>query len=287
MEWFRFYDEVLDDPKVQRLPAQLFREWINILCIANRNDPRGTLPGIDDVAFSLRVSGAKCQATYKALTEAGLLIEVDGVMAPKGWDKRQRVSDNVAERVAKHRARNVTSNDTCNVTPPVTGNTPKTLPHARATDTETETDTEQKTTTTPKPKTAKAKPTADTAPNGTAVVDHPFALFEAMCEQTGIDPEAVPARDKGKQLAVAKRLVESGTSSGDVKSITKWLKSQSWRTGGVDLFIVEKEQMRWLSEGKPDGSSPDARRKPPANLQTNKERNDKSVWVADWPESTG
>lgn len=28
MQWFRFYDEALDDPKVQRLPPELFREQL-------------------------------------------------------------------------------------------------------------------------------------------------------------------------------------------------------------------------------------------------------------------
>lgn len=138
MEWFRFYDEVLDDPKVQRLPAALFRDWVNILCLCNRNDPRGVLPSIDDVAFGLRCSSTKAKTTVKKLHEAELLVTSDGVTYPNGWHKRQRVSDDVARRVAKHRARNVTGNDTGNVT----GNTADTLPHARATDTETDTETE-------------------------------------------------------------------------------------------------------------------------------------------------
>jgi len=30
--WFRFYAESVNDPKVQRLPAHLFKTWVNILC---------------------------------------------------------------------------------------------------------------------------------------------------------------------------------------------------------------------------------------------------------------
>jgi len=142
MEWFRFYDEVLDDPKVQRLPAPLFREWINVLCLCNRNDPRGQLPEIDDVAFGLRCSTAKARAIVRKLADADLLVTDDGVTHPHGWHKRQRVSDNVADRVAKSRARkqvsNVTGNTECNVT----SNDLETLPHVRATDTDTDTDTE-------------------------------------------------------------------------------------------------------------------------------------------------
>ena len=50
--WFRLYDAVLDDPKVQRLPDRIFKAWINLLCLASRHG--GTLPPVDDVAFALR-----------------------------------------------------------------------------------------------------------------------------------------------------------------------------------------------------------------------------------------
>lgn len=287
MEWFRFYDEVLDDPKVQRLPAALFRDWINVLCLCNRNDPRGVLPPVEDVAFGLRCSNTKAKNTINKLIQAELLVTVDDVTYPNGWHKRQRVSDDVAKRVAEHRARQAAKGVTSNEKSNVTSNGPETLPHARATDTEqNRTDTEL----TPKPpkaKPAKAKTPEPTAPNGTAVVDTPFALFESMCEQTGVEPAEVPKADKNKNLAVAKRLAESGTTAKDVADITRWLQSQAWRTGGVDMFTIEKERMRWQTAGKPDGSKPTPLRKPPANLQTNKEREDKSVWLGDWPEYTG
>ena len=40
--WFRFYNEALDDPKVQKLPPALFKSWVNLLCLTARHD--GTLP---------------------------------------------------------------------------------------------------------------------------------------------------------------------------------------------------------------------------------------------------
>ena len=52
--WFRFYDEALDDPKVQRLAPHLFKTWINLLCLASKED--GTMPSNDDIAFRLRIS---------------------------------------------------------------------------------------------------------------------------------------------------------------------------------------------------------------------------------------
>src|SRR5690606_27356182 len=107
MKWFRFYDEALDDPKVQRLSATMFRHWVNILCLANREPNRGYLPPLEDVAFGLRVNERKAQQVIDTLVEAGLLTKnPDSTVEPHGWKQRQRVSDNVAERVAKHRARN-------------------------------------------------------------------------------------------------------------------------------------------------------------------------------------
>jgi hypothetical protein len=105
MRWFRFYSEALDDPKVQRLPGDLFKAWVNLLCLANDGTPRGTLPSIEDIGFRLRLSPAKTRAIIDKLVDHGLLDEVDGNVTPHNWNDRQAKSDNVAERVQKHRAK--------------------------------------------------------------------------------------------------------------------------------------------------------------------------------------
>ena len=51
--WFRFYDGALNDAKVQRLPAPLFKAWVNLLCLASMHD--GVLPPVADISFSLRI----------------------------------------------------------------------------------------------------------------------------------------------------------------------------------------------------------------------------------------
>lgn len=51
--WFRFYDEALDDPKVQRLPGEDFKAWVNMLALASKHG--GQLPAIGDMAFALRM----------------------------------------------------------------------------------------------------------------------------------------------------------------------------------------------------------------------------------------
>ena len=131
--WFRLYDEMLDDPKAQRLPPQDFKIWINLLCLASRND--GKLPCISDIAFALRISENDAVTMVERLHIAGLIDKRNGGpdgfhYSPHGWEKRQYKSDNSADRVKKHREkRNGECNVSCNVT--------ETPP-----DTETDTDTE-------------------------------------------------------------------------------------------------------------------------------------------------
>ncbi len=113
MDWFRFYSEVVRDPKVQRLPSSTFKNWVNILCLASDNDPRGCVPPTVDIAFHLRFTEKKTAAVIKELVTAELIDVVDGRYEMHGWKTRQFQSDNVTERVRKHR-RNVS------VTPPDT-----------------------------------------------------------------------------------------------------------------------------------------------------------------------
>ncbi len=105
--WFRMYAEVVDDPKVQMLPPDLFKSWVNILCLACRNN--GILPPVDQLAFSLRCDEAHALAVVERLTSAGLIDRLaggsDGVRnAPHGWSKRQYKSDTSTERVKRFRA---------------------------------------------------------------------------------------------------------------------------------------------------------------------------------------
>ena len=120
MKWFRLYTDVLDDPKVQRLPAPLFRTWINLLCLAGKGD--GLLPGLADIAFALRLDEDDAVEAVGALTARGLLELVEGTLVPHNWHGRQFASDNVSERVKRfrERARVVPGNDahTLRETPP-------------------------------------------------------------------------------------------------------------------------------------------------------------------------
>lgn len=123
--WFRFYADVLNDPKVQKLPAELFKMWVNILCLAKNNN--GLTGTISDVSFALRETEESVSSAFQALEKAGLLDKYKGSWEPHNWRKRQFKSDTSTDRVKRYRerARNVT----------------ETAPETES-DTETETDSE-------------------------------------------------------------------------------------------------------------------------------------------------
>ena len=117
--WFRMYADVLDDPKGQKLPAPLFKVWVNILCLASRND--GMLPGLDDIAFALRIDEEATSKHIGELVARGLLDQGDA-LSPHNWKERQFKSDKdetATERKRAQRERDK-KRETATVTPDVT-----------------------------------------------------------------------------------------------------------------------------------------------------------------------
>lgn len=122
--WFRFYTEVLHDPKIHRLPVITRWRWVEVLCLANDQEPRGRIPDLTDVAFALRVSEPKAKSILRSLSDAGLLdTDECGRLWPHNWDRRQFISDDVTARVQRHRERSNVSQaqiETLHATPPET-----------------------------------------------------------------------------------------------------------------------------------------------------------------------
>lgn len=101
--WFRFYDDALNDPKVQKLSPKMFKNWVNILCLASKND--GEIPPIEDVAFSLRMPETEAASVLDKLNTCGLIDGNKGVMKPHNWNARQYKSDVSTDRVKQFRER--------------------------------------------------------------------------------------------------------------------------------------------------------------------------------------
>lgn len=122
--WLRLYVDVYDNPKVQSLPASLFRSWVNILCIAKKfGGKSGRLP-LENLAFYLRCEPRDVDPIIGELIRAGLVEYADDsgdrILRPKDWTERQMVDWSLStERVKKHRQRlkkAVTHHETFHVT---------------------------------------------------------------------------------------------------------------------------------------------------------------------------
>lgn len=89
MKWLRLYSEVLNDRKVQTLPPELFKTWINLLCLASEHSERGLLPSVPDIAFALRITEPETDAAIAGLIAAGLLENTENGVEIHNWRLRQ------------------------------------------------------------------------------------------------------------------------------------------------------------------------------------------------------
>lgn len=205
--WFRLYDEVVDDPKVQLLPDRLFKAWINFMCIASKNDPRGTLPRIEDIAYRLHLPVSKATSLLNELIQAGLFDCDQGKHRSHNWDSRQFQSDVSTERVKRfrERSRNVTDNvpETADETDQI---------QIQNTDTESETDTDTE---------------------GAVKYAPDFETFWAVSTKRGSKLEAFKV---WKQLRIGPHL------GAQVKSaMLKWMQSEQWQDETKQPHVC-----RWL-----------------------------------------
>jgi hypothetical protein len=61
--WFRFYDDVINDPKVLSLPEAMRWTWVAVLCAASKND--GNLPATDHLGLMLRVTKQRARRSSR------------------------------------------------------------------------------------------------------------------------------------------------------------------------------------------------------------------------------
>jgi len=214
--WFRVYDEALDDPRLQRLPASLFRAWFNVLCAASRNG--GVLPDLPDLAFMLRTRPLALSRRLEALKVAGLIEETDGVLRPVEWEKRQFVRQDAqdgaepmtaAERTRRWRERR--ARDAAGVTGDVT-----------VTAIDLEPNQETKT---------------QTAPEGASACEGFNEFWRAFPQRDGDNPEQ-PA------LAAFRKAVAAGA---DPEAIIAGAKAYARATAGRERRYIASAA-RWLGE---------------------------------------
>lgn len=202
--WFRMYDEILDDPKVQKLDADDFRAWVNLLCIASKNG--GVLPSVDDIAFALRRSLDDALTLLGRLLSATLIDKRSGGAdgfhyVPHGWDKRQYKSDASTERVKRFRERSKTVSET--------GPEP-----------DTESDTEQ-------------SPPNPPQTGGSAGPVDPLALASDLCRVAGIGKAGTAA------VGHVKRWLGSGISEATIRATVA---AMTRNAGGRTLSLKRFDQ---------------------------------------------
>lgn len=102
--WIKLYHEILHDPKMGRLSDRLYRRCVEMFLLAGETDEEGTLPPIEDMAWTLRTDPAELARELEALASAGIVYCEDGEWTVTHFATRQApISD--AERMARYRER--------------------------------------------------------------------------------------------------------------------------------------------------------------------------------------
>lgn len=110
MDWFRMYSDLRGNRKLDALTDPQFRVFIYLMCYANEQEPRGTIPQIEDAELlaaecargdtQLLIETVERLKKFRTLTQ-----EDDGSLVFRNWEKRQYESDSSIERVRKHRTK--------------------------------------------------------------------------------------------------------------------------------------------------------------------------------------
>jgi hypothetical protein len=101
--WIKLYTEILDDPKVEKLPDGVWRFMIKLFLIAGKIGC-AELPGVEDIVMLSRKNKLFVEHNLTLLASVGILtVANDGDYVVTNFSKRQAAMT-VTERVHKFRA---------------------------------------------------------------------------------------------------------------------------------------------------------------------------------------
>jgi len=104
--WIKFYHEILDDPKMGRLPDNLWRRFYECCLMAGELQQDGRIPAIQDIAWRLRIEEETLRTEFDQMARIGLLDFVadplDEHWIVMNFANRQSPMSG-AERVKRHR----------------------------------------------------------------------------------------------------------------------------------------------------------------------------------------
>ena len=223
--WLRLYTEILDDPKVQKLPPDIFKTWINLLCVAKNLDMDGVLPEVEDLSFLLRIPENTVIQHLKELCQRGLLDENE----IHGWKERQFISDNdptAVDRKRRQRHGHVTRDVTHDVTDDVTDMSRVTENNMSQNVTRTETETETETENTQE----RVRETAIVM-----TTNPPDENFQAL--RAAFQSKNLLWPNPAKEIQAIRQLCALASQTGDAPETLHRLTEEFWRRkNGRDAF---------------------------------------------------
>lgn len=113
--WIKLYHEILDDPKMGRLPDRLWRRVVECFLLAGKAGEEGFLPSLDDMSWILRCDPDELERELQEIAgRTGILDKRPDEEDDERWfvvhfEARQAAVSST-ERVRRHRARDK-SND--------------------------------------------------------------------------------------------------------------------------------------------------------------------------------
>lgn len=103
--WIKLYHEVLHDPKMGRLPDNLWRRAIELFLLAGELDAKGNLPCTDEISWYVRQDPEILEDELQKLAKIGILTANDnGSWLVTKFDDRQAAVED-KERMRQYRAR--------------------------------------------------------------------------------------------------------------------------------------------------------------------------------------
>jgi len=101
--WIKLYHEILDDPKMGRMPDRLWRRTIELFLLAGELDQEGLLPSVHDMSWRLRVNDDALQDDLNLLISYGIVtVEADSFTVTKFAERQTAMT--ATERAARDRA---------------------------------------------------------------------------------------------------------------------------------------------------------------------------------------
>ena len=100
--WIKLYHEILDDPKMGKMPDRLWRRTIELFLIAGEFDQDGTLPTPEDISWRLRLTENETLDDMNYLVLVGILTEENNVYTVSKFIDRQSAMSG-AERIKRFR----------------------------------------------------------------------------------------------------------------------------------------------------------------------------------------